>query len=157
MISAVGLFNVILCTSSRMLYAMAPEDMLDVPALAHLHPKYHTPVWSLVFNSLGVALFIFLPFQQLVQIDNLLYSLSLLLEFGALVWLRIKEPDTERPYRIPLGTKGLIAFSVPPCLLCLLSVFYTLLYSNFTVILISSLVIGLGILLFISNHSQTIP
>jgi len=56
-----------------------------------------------------------------VQIDMFLYALALLLEFAALVWLRLKEPEMHRPYRVPFGTAGVIAFSVPPVVLCVVS------------------------------------
>ena len=36
-------------------------------------------------------------------LDLLLYGLSLILEFVALVVLRVREPDLPRPYRVPGG------------------------------------------------------
>lgn len=50
-----------------------------------------------------------------------LYALALILEFAALVWLRIKQPDMPRPYKASFGTAGVVAISVPPIALCLLS------------------------------------
>ncbi|MBI2352525.1 MAG: hypothetical protein HYV00_13810, partial [Deltaproteobacteria bacterium] len=49
------------------------------------------------------------------------YALSLVLEFGALVWLRLKEPEMARPYRIPFGTTGAIVISLPPVALCFIN------------------------------------
>jgi amino acid transporter len=51
-----------------------------------------------------------------------LYALALILEFAALVWLRFKAPEMARPYQIPFGIKGVIALSIPPVLLCALSI-----------------------------------
>ena len=51
-----------------------------------------------------------------------LYAAALLLEFAALVWLRIKQPELARPYRIPFGTRGVIALCIAPVSLCLLSI-----------------------------------
>jgi amino acid transporter len=89
--------------------------------LATLHPRYATPVRSILVNSFGVALLIPFSFQELIQIDMFLYALALILEFAALVWLRLRNPDLPRPYRIPVGIRGLVAISLPPVALCLLS------------------------------------
>ena len=50
-----------------------------------------------------------------------LYAAALILEFAALVWLRLKEPGMPRPYRVPGGTAGALALSAPPIVLCLIS------------------------------------
>jgi len=44
----------------------------------------------------------------------LLTGLSILLEFWALVALRIREPNLARPYRVPGGIVGAIAIGLPP-------------------------------------------
>ena len=47
---------------------------------------------------------------------------ALILEFAALIWLRMKAPDLPRPFRIPFGTAGVVAISIPPIALCLASI-----------------------------------
>ena len=47
-------------------------------------------------------------------LDVLLTGLSILLEFWALVALRIREPNLARPYRVPGGTFGAILIGLPP-------------------------------------------
>jgi amino acid transporter len=89
--------------------------------LASLHPRYATPARSILVNSVGVALLIPFSFQELIQIDMFLYALALILEFAALVWLRLRKPDLPRPYRMPFGMRGLVAMSLPPVALCLVS------------------------------------
>jgi amino acid transporter len=121
LVSAAGLFNALLCTSSRVSYSMAARDMLPRP-LATLHSRYATPWIAIGVNSIGVACLIPFSFQELIQIDMFLYALALTLEFAALVWLRIKRPDMPRPYRVPGGVPGAIALSIPPVALCLLSI-----------------------------------
>ena len=44
----------------------------------------------------------------------LLTGLSILLEFWALVALRVREPELARPYRVPGGTAGAILIGLPP-------------------------------------------
>lgn len=121
LISAAGMFNALLCTSARVPFAMARRRMLP-PALAASHPRYDTPWRAILINSAGVALLVPFSFQELIEVDMVLYAAALLLEFAALVWLRIKQPEMARPYRIPQGTAGVIALCVPPVLLCLLSI-----------------------------------
>ena len=52
--------------------------------------------------------------MRLLILDVLLTGLSILLEFAALVALRIREPNLERPYRVPGGTLGAILIGLPP-------------------------------------------
>ena len=121
LISAVGLLNALLCTSSRVSYAMARRAMLP-RSLADLHPRHATPAKSIIVNAGGVALLIPFSFQELIQVDMFLYALALLLEFAALIWLRIKEPGMARPYRVPFGMPGVVAISIPPAALCVASI-----------------------------------
>jgi amino acid transporter len=121
LISAAGLLSALLCTSSRVPYAMAERGMFPAP-LKKLHPRYATPWLSILVNAAGISVLIPFSFQELVQVDMFLYALALILEFAALVWLRFKEPGMARPYRIPFGTPGVIALSVPPVLLCMASI-----------------------------------
>jgi amino acid transporter len=124
LVSAAGLLSALLCTSSRVPYAMAARGMLPA-SLGRLHPRHATPWLSIAVNAVGVALLFPFSFQELIQVDMFLYAAALILEFSALVWLRIKQPDMARPYRVPGGTAGAVALSVPPVVLCLLSMALT--------------------------------
>ena len=62
-----------------------------------------------------------LSFVKLVVLDVLLTGLSLLLEFAALVALRIREPELPRPYRIPGGLAGAIGVGLLPLALLVLT------------------------------------
>jgi amino acid transporter len=143
LVSAVGLFNALLCTSSRVSYAMAARGTLP-PPLKKLHPRYATPWVAILVNSIGVALLIPFSFQDLVQVDMFLYALALILEFAALVWLLLKQPEMPRPYRVPFGTAGAIAISLPAVVLCLVSM---ALANNLTK-LVSIVGIGAGLIVY---------
>ena len=52
-----------------------------------------------------------------MTIDILLYGASLMLEFVALVVLRIREPNLPRAFRVPGGMFGAVAAGVTPMLL----------------------------------------
>lgn len=121
LVSACGMFNALLCTSARVPYAMAERNMLP-RALAALHATHATPWRAIVVNSLGVAVLIPFSFQELIEVDMFLYAAAMMLEFAALIWLRINKPEMARPYRVPFGVAGTIAISIPPVTLCFLSI-----------------------------------
>ena len=52
----------------------------------------------------------------------LLTGLSILLEFWALVALRIREPELARPFRVPGGMAGAVAIGVPPLALMIAAI-----------------------------------
>jgi len=49
-----------------------------------------------------------------VQLDVIIYGASLLLEFVALAVLRVKDPETKRPFRVPGGLPGAVLLGVVP-------------------------------------------
>jgi len=60
----------------------------------------------------------FFSFDIIVAAANFLYSLGTLLEFAAFLWLRARQPDLKRPYRVPLPLPALAAMcSVPSAFL----------------------------------------
>jgi amino acid transporter len=119
-VSAMGLFNSLLCTSARIPYALARQQLLP-PIFAQLHPRFGTPWAAILVNSVIVTLLIAFSFQTLIELDMFLYALALIPEFAALIWLRFKEPQLHRPYRLPGGIPGMLALSCPPVLLCVIS------------------------------------
>jgi len=121
LVSAAGMLNALLCTSARVPYAMAERAMLP-RALAARHGKFATPSRTILINAIGITVLIPFSFQELIEVDMFLYAAALLLEFAALVWLRIKRPEMPRPYRVPFGLAGAIAISAPPVALCLISI-----------------------------------
>jgi amino acid transporter len=143
LISAVGMLNALLCTSARVPYAMAVRGMLP-QTLAARHKKYATPWKAILVNSLGVAALIPFSFQELIEVDMFLYAAALILEFAALIWLRIKQPELARPYRVPGGVAGVIAISIAPVALCLLS----MALSNDATRYVSYAAIGVGLLVY---------
>ena len=51
------------------------------------------------------------------MLDILLYGASLLLEFAALIMLRVREPQMPRPFRVPGGMLGAVLAGVGPAAL----------------------------------------
>ena len=62
-----------------------------------------------------------LGFERLVLIDIILYGVALLLEFIALVVLRLREPDLPRRFRAPGGIAGAAALGIGPAALLVLT------------------------------------
>jgi amino acid transporter len=113
MISVVGQVNSLTMSYSRIPLAMA-EDKLAPAFLRNLN-------YSLLFCGLIWTLALSLSLDRILLLDILLYGASLILEFVALVVLRIREPDLVRPFKIPGGIRGAIAISVAPCVLLVLA------------------------------------
>jgi amino acid transporter len=116
MISGFGMFNALVMSYSRLPLAMAQDGMLP-KVFGRLHPRSRAPWVAITFLAVCWALCLGLGFERLVTIDILLYGASLALEFAALVWLRFREPNLRRPFRVPGGKLGAIAIGIAPVLL----------------------------------------
>jgi amino acid transporter len=116
MMSAFGMFNALVMSYSRLPLAMAQDGMLPA-VFGKLQPKTRAPWVAIVVLAAGWALCLGLGFERLVTLDVLLYGTSLMLEFVALVVLRIKEPELRRPFRVPGGLAGAVLVGVCPLLL----------------------------------------
>lgn len=120
-IGTVGTFNALTMSLSRVPLAMAEDGMLP-RVLARKMPRSDAPWVAIVICAACWAAFFPLGFLKLVILDVLLSGLSILLEFVALVMLRIREPHLPRPYRVPGGLAGCIALGAGPAALIALSV-----------------------------------
>jgi basic amino acid/polyamine antiporter, APA family len=86
-------------SGARVYYAMA-EDGVFFRALARVHPRWRTPVWSLVLQGVwAAALALSGRFDQLFTYVMFMMVLSYVLTVAALFVLRWKLPNAERPYR----------------------------------------------------------
>jgi amino acid transporter len=95
-ICGVGMFNALMMSYTRLPIAMAEDGMLP-RALAKRNSR-GVPWVSVLVCGVAWALALKLPFERLISIDLILYGTSLLLEFVALVVLRIREPNLKRPF-----------------------------------------------------------
>jgi amino acid transporter len=96
-ITGVGMFNALVMSYSRLPMAMAEDGML--PRVFARCNGRGVPWVSVLVCGLAWALALELPFERLISIDLILYGSSLLLEFVALVVLRIREPGLPRPFK----------------------------------------------------------
>jgi APA family basic amino acid/polyamine antiporter len=90
---------------SRLSWSLSEHRQLP-SIFSQLHPKFRTPWFTIVFFSIIAALLI-LPGET--KLLGNLYSFGAMLSFTtahvAVVALRVKEPDRERPYRMPWNVR----------------------------------------------------
>ncbi len=110
-----GSFNALTLSYTRLPYAMACDGLL--PKVLARQLANGVPWVALVACATCWALALELSFERLLTVDLVLWGLSVLLEFWALVALRIKEPDLARPFRVPGGTGVAAMLGVAPALL----------------------------------------
>ena len=120
-IGAIGTFNALTLSFSRLPLVMAQDGYLP-KVFARTSPKTGMPTVAILACAIGWAACLFLNFERLVIIDVLLTGLSILLEFWALIGLRLREPDLPRPYRVPGGLVGAILIGIPPLALMVAAV-----------------------------------
>ena len=120
MMSGFGMFNALVMSYSRLPLAMAQDRMLP-RVFARVHPRTGAPWVAILACAVCWATCLGLGFERLVTLDVLLTGTSLVLEFIALVALRVREPNLERPFRIPGGIAGVTLLGVCPALLLVFS------------------------------------
>jgi amino acid transporter len=115
-VSAFGMYNALLLSYSRLPAVLAEDGYL--PRAFALRLRRGGAPWIAVLACSAVwMLSLGLSFERLVSLDILLYGTSLVLEFVALVVLRVREPGLARPFRVPGGVTGAAVLGVGPVLL----------------------------------------
>jgi len=143
-ISTFGFTNVAIMTGPRVYFAMAKNGAFFHQA-AKLHPRFKTPTYSILFQSLWATALLFSnTYGQLLQYvtfgDWIFFGLTAL----ALLVLRKRRPDILRPYR----TWG---YPVVPLLFFVIAeaVVINVFVSSFLKSLVGSLIILGGLPLFV--------
>ncbi|MEO6983291.1 MAG: APC family permease [Edaphobacter sp.] len=114
-LDGLGTFNALTLSLTRLPYAMAEDGLL--PRVLTKRWANGVPWVSVLACSLGWALALGFTFERLISIDLMLYGGALLLEFVALIVLRLKAPEMVRPFRVPGGVFSTVAIAVGPTLL----------------------------------------
>ncbi|CAI0559825.1 unnamed protein product [Linum tenue] len=143
-LSAIGLYEAQLSSCAYQILGMAELGIL--PKFFAARSKwFHTPWIGIAVPTaltLGVS---FLQFTDIISSANFIYSLSMLLEFAAFLWLRRKMPELERPYRIPMRLPLLCVFCLIPCVF----LFILIVIATKTVFMVSGLMTAGSILWFL--------
>ena len=121
-IANLSMYNTYLASGSRGFFALADDDLC--PAFfKRLHKKHGTPHTAIIVMAVINLLLCQVGFDTLVVIDVFLLMFAYILIYIAMIVLRIKEPDLERPFKIPLKTGGVILLCVCPIILCVVALF----------------------------------
>ncbi len=118
LLSAAGLFVAGLLAASRIPFVLSADGYLP-QAFTKLHKKYATPSRAIITSAVIYVILSGFSFEQLAEVDVLLYSAALLLEFFALIQLRRRNPELVRPFRIRGGLGTVVLISVLPAILIL--------------------------------------
>jgi amino acid transporter len=115
MVCGLGMNNALVLSYSRVPYAMAQDGMLP-NGLARTNSK-GVPWVSVVVCAIAWTACLPLGFDRLIAIDIMVYAFSLLIEFVALIVLRIRQPNLARPFRIGGGMPVLALLTLGPMFL----------------------------------------
>ena len=108
-LSILGALNAVILIGPRIYYAMA-QDGLFFGGLAKISPRTHTPVNAIILQSLWASILILSgTFDALLTYVTVMIVLFSALTVGALLVLRTKRPDLQRPYKI-------WGYPIVPCL-----------------------------------------
>jgi len=98
-ISCFGSMSVVILSGARVYYAMA-KDGVFVPALETLHPRWRTPVISLVAQCIWVCVLTASGgYEQIYTCFTFMMTATYAITVGAVFILRRTRPDAKRPYR----------------------------------------------------------
>lgn len=94
-----GSASVVTLGGARIYYSMACDGVF-FPGMTRIHPRWHTPVTSLLAQCAWVVLLILTArYDQLYTCFVFMMTLTYVLTVGAVFVLRRTQPDRPRPYR----------------------------------------------------------
>jgi APA family basic amino acid/polyamine antiporter len=101
-ISTFGVVGIYTLTAPRIYYAMAADGVF-FRKVAEIHPRFRTPAFSIVFQSLwAVVLILFWgTFENLISYVVFTDWIFFALAGASVIVLRRTMPDAPRPYRVP--------------------------------------------------------
>src|SRR6202049_4987293 len=120
-IGAIGSFSALMLSFTRLPLVMAEDGYLP-RVVTRQNSRTGAPWVAILVCAILWAMCYPLGFEKNLVIDVLLTGLSILLEFWALVALRIREPELARPFRVPGGIAGTIFIGLPPLALMIVAV-----------------------------------
>jgi amino acid transporter len=116
LVCGLGMMDALVMSYSRLPMVMAQDGCLP-KVFARQIPSTGAPWVAILVLSVAWCAALGLGFERLVELDVVLYGIALVLEFVALVVLRIREPQLERPFRVPGGLPVAVLLGVCPAAL----------------------------------------
>ncbi len=87
----------------RIFFAMSRDGLLP-KFFSKVHPKYGTPHVSTILTGVFVGVFsMFTTLEEMVDLTNIGTLFAFFLVCVGIIILRYKDPDRERPFRVPFG------------------------------------------------------
>lgn len=148
-LTGVAMFNALTLSYARVPAAMARDGLL--PRVLARHNRNGVPWVAVLVCGAAWAVTLRLQLTRLLELDILLYGLSLILEFIALVALRLRHPHLHRPYRVPGNTFAAAMLGVAPAAIVLYTIWAARgdrLSSGFPALALGALVVCAGIVAY---------
>lgn len=144
--SAAGVFNALMMSISRLSFLLAEDHYLP-SVITRRHPTTRAPWFAIVLCASIYSFFTLSAFASLV-VDVIPYSAALLLEFAALISLRVKEPDMKRPVRVPGGIPGIVVVTLLPLGVIVLAIVSTVQEEGLKAVWMSAIALMTGPLIY---------
>ena len=112
-IGALASFGALMMSFTRLPAVMAEDGYLP-KIFTRTSARTGTPWVAILVCACFWAACYPLGFERSLILDVLLTGLSIVLEFWALVALRVREPELARPFRVPGGVAGAVMIGLPP-------------------------------------------
>ncbi|KAL1540943.1 putative polyamine transporter [Salvia divinorum] len=142
-LSAIGLFEAQLSSSAYQVLGMAELGFL--PKWFGVRSKWFDTPWVGIAVSTAIAVGVsFMSYTDIVSSANFLYSLGMLLEFAAFLYLRVKMPKLKRPYKVPLAPAVLVVMCLVPSVFLV----YIMVIAKKTVYIVSAGMTAAGVAWF---------
>ena len=134
---------------------MGMADRGLIPKVFAKRSRFDTPTNGILLGTMVILCLSVADFDALVEMLNVAYCVSMLMEFSAFVKFRFDEQDSDeipQGFRLPFGKFGCILFVMPPCFICL---FIMATASKATYVYVTGLVVfgmGFHILQKVAKH-----
>jgi len=153
--------NAALIGVSRLTFSMGQHRQLP-ERLRQIHPKFRTPYVAIIVFSIAAAIAV-LPNQA--ELLATMYSFGAMLSFTvahfAVIWMRVRYPDRERPWKPPLEI-GLRGYRLPLSAILgglgTFSAWVVVLALNLTTLIIGSAWMLIGLIVYLAyRRRQGLP
>eukprot|EP00547_Thalassionema_nitzschioides_P004266 CAMPEP_0194220450 /NCGR_PEP_ID=MMETSP0156-20130528/28394_1 /TAXON_ID=33649 /ORGANISM="Thalassionema nitzschioides, Strain L26-B" /LENGTH=583 /DNA_ID=CAMNT_0038950491 /DNA_START=436 /DNA_END=2187 /DNA_ORIENTATION=- len=141
-ISNLALFEAEMSADAFQLMGMAERGYL--PKIFQKRSKFGTPTMGIIVGTLVILAFGCADFGQLLELLNVNYAISLLMEYAAFIKLRLFHKQLQRPYRIPIPDWAAVLIAIPPSAGILL----IFAISNWAVYIFTLGALAFGVILF---------
>lgn len=121
LLSNMGTFVTYLSTSSQALAALAKDGPLPRFLAAEV-PRFKTPWPSILFFVLTTCILVMFDFSIIVEVESVLYCIHTIIVLTSFTRLKFTEPDLVRPFKMPFGKVGGVAFVILPIAVSLVNI-----------------------------------